>query len=121
MLSVFRDARWGRVAESYGEDPLLVSRLAVACVNGAQGRGYGRFEKDKIIAIPRHFVADGEPWAGVIGEGFETSQPTLREIHMLPFQAAVKSARSGAIMLADHASDCTAMEVDYVLIYRKKP
>ena len=93
MLAVFRDARWGRVAESYGEDPLLVSRLAVAYVNGAQERGYGRFEKDKIIAMPKHFVADGEPWAGVIGEGFETSQPTLREIHMPPFQAAVKLAR----------------------------
>ena len=121
MLAVFRDARWGRVAESDGEDPLLVSRLAVACVNGAQGRGNVRFEKDKIIAMPKHFVADGEPWAGVIGEGFETSQPTLREIHMPPFPAAVKLARRGAIMLAHHASDCTAMEVDYVRIYRKKP
>jgi beta-glucosidase len=73
------------------------------------------------ITMPKHCVADGEPWAGVIGEGFEISQPTLREIHMPPFQAAVKLARRGAIMLSHHASDCTAMEVDYVRIYRKKP
>ena len=103
MLATSRDPRWGRVEESYGEDPLLVSRLAVAYINGAQGEGDARFTKDKVITTPKHFVADGEPWAGANGEGFETSERTLREIHLQPFEAAVKLAHTGSIMPAHHA------------------
>jgi beta-glucosidase len=103
MLAVSRDARWGRVEESYGEDPLLVTRMALAYIHGAQGRGEALFGKDKIITTPKHFVADGEPWAGANGEGFETSERTLREVHMPPFEAAVKIARTGSIMPAHHA------------------
>ena len=103
MLGVARDARWGRVEETYGEDPLLVTRMAVAYIEGVQGKGAERFGKDRIIATPKHFVADGEPWAGANGEGFETSDRVLREIHMPPFEAAVKIARTGSIMPAHHA------------------
>ena len=103
MLAVSRDSRWGRVEESYGEDPLLVTRMAVAYINGAQGKGQAQFTRDKIITTPKHFVADGEPWAGANGEGFETSERTLREIHMPPFEAAVKVAHTGSIMPAHHA------------------
>jgi len=103
MLGIARDPRWGRVEETYGEDPLLVSRMAVAYIEGVQGTGEGRFGKDKIIATPKHFVADGEPWAGANGEGFETSDRVLREIHMPPFEAAVKTARTGSIMPAHHS------------------
>lgn len=103
MLGVSRDPRWGRVEETYGEDPLLVTRMAVAYIEGVQGKGAERFGKDRIIATPKHFVADGEPWAGANGEGFETSDRVLREIHMPPFEAAVKIARTGSIMPAHHA------------------
>lgn len=103
MLAVSRDARWGRVEESYGEDPLLVSRMAVAYIQGAQGKGDSRFGRDQVITTPKHMVADGEPWSGANGEGFETSERTLREIHMPPFEAAVKLARTGSIMPAHHA------------------
>ena len=79
------------------------ARMALAYIQGAQGKGDARFGKDKIITTPKHFVADGEPWAGANGEGFETSERTLREIHMPPFEAAVKIARTGSIMPAHHA------------------
>lgn len=103
MLAVSRDARWGRVEESYGEDPLLVSRLAVAYIQGAQGKGTASFGRENVITTPKHMVADGEPWSGANGEGFETSERTLREIHMPPFEAAVKIARTGSVMPAHHA------------------
>ena len=103
MLAIARDPRWGRVEESYGEDPLLVTRMAVAYINGAQGAGDARFTRNKVITTPKHFVADGEPWAGANGEGFETSERTLREIHLPPFEAAVKIAHTGSIMPAHHA------------------
>ncbi len=103
MLAIARDPRWGRVEESYGEDPFLVTRMAVAYVRGVQGTGDERFGRDRIIATPKHFVADGEPWSGANGEGFETSERNLREIHFPPFEAAVKEACAGSIMPAHHA------------------
>jgi len=103
MLGLARDPRWGRVEESYGEDPYLVSRDGVAYINGMQGRGADRFGPDHIIATAKHFVGDGEPFAGENGEDWETSDRVLREIYFPPFEAAVKEAGVGAIMPAHHA------------------
>jgi len=103
MLAVSRDPRWGRVEESYGEDPLLVTRMAVAYIQGAQGKGDAMFGREKVITTPKHMLADGEPWSGANGEGFETSDRNLREIHMPPFEAAVRTARTGSVMPAHHA------------------
>jgi beta-glucosidase len=103
MLAVSRDPRWGRVEESFGEDPLLVTRMGVAYVQGVQGTGSGRFGPDRIIATPKHFVADGEPWSGANGEGFETSERNLRENHLPPFEAVIRTARAGSLMPAHHA------------------
>ena len=61
MLGLARDPRWGRVEETYGEDPYLVSRMGVAYIEGVQGVGAERFGPDKVIATPKHLVADGEP------------------------------------------------------------
>jgi beta-glucosidase len=103
MLGLARDPRWGRVEESYGEDPYLVSRDGVAYINGMQGEGTNRFGPDKVIATPKHFVADGEPFAGENGEDLETSDRVLREIYLPPFEAAIKEAHAGSIMPAHHA------------------
>ena len=103
MLGLARDPRWGRIEESYGEDPYLVSRLGVAYIANLQGIGKERFGKEKIIATPKHFVADGEPWAGANGEDFEVSERVLREVFMQPFEAAVKEAMTGSLMPAHHA------------------
>jgi len=103
MLGLARDPRWGRVEESYGEDPYLASRLGVAYIEGLQGTGADRFGPDRIFATPKHFVADGEPWAGANGEDYEISERVLREVYMQPFEAAVKVARAESIMPAHHA------------------
>jgi beta-glucosidase len=103
MLGIARDPRWGRVEESYGEDPYLVSRDGVAFINGLQGTGADRFSSNHVIATPKHFVADGEPFGGENGEDIETSDRVLREIYFAPFEAAVKEAHAGAIMPAHHA------------------
>ena len=103
MLGLARDPRWGRIEESYGEDPYAVSRIAVSYISNLQGLGSERFGKEKMIATPKHFVADGEPWAGSNGEDFEISERVLREVFMQPFEAAVKEAMTGSIMPAHHA------------------
>lgn len=103
MLGLARDPRWGRVEESYGEDPYLTSQLGVAYIEGLQGVGAERFGPDRIFATPKHFVADGEPWAGANGEDYEISERVLREVYMQPFEAAVKVAHAESIMPAHHA------------------
>jgi beta-glucosidase len=102
MLGIARDPRWGRVEECYGEDPYLVTQIGVAYIEGLQGMGPDRLGRDHIIATPKHFLADGEPWAGDNGESFDTSDRILREIFMPPFEAAVEIARTESIMPAHH-------------------
>jgi beta-glucosidase len=103
MLGLARDPRWGRVEESYGEDPYLTTQLGVAYIEGLQGMGADRFGPDRIFATPKHFVADGEPWAGANGEDYEISERVLREVYMPPFEAAVKIAKTESVMPAHHA------------------
>lgn len=103
MLALARDPRWGRVEESYGEDPYLVSRMGVAFINGVQGTESDRFGPDHMICTPKHFVADGESLRGGNAEMVEISETTLRETAMIPFEAAVREAHTGSIMPAHHA------------------
>ena len=103
MLGVVRDARWGRFEEGYAEDPYLVSRIGVAFINGLQGRGQQRFDRNHVMATAKHFVADGEPLLGANGAAVEMSLRTLHEIHLAPFKAAVQEAHVAAIMPAHHS------------------
>lgn len=103
MLGIARDPRWGRIEESYGEDPYLVSRMGVAFIKSLQGTGEQRFDEDHIIATAKHFIADGEPIAGLNGSAYDVSERTLHEIHLPPFKAAVEEAHVGSIMPAHHS------------------
>jgi len=102
MLGLGQDPRWGRVEESYGEDPYLVSRMGVAYVFGVQGRGAERFDRNHVIACAKHFAADGCPLGGQNGGAMEISERQLRETHLRPFEAVVKEAGLGGIMPAHH-------------------
>jgi beta-glucosidase len=112
MLGVLRDARWGRFEEGYGEDPYLVSRIGVAFINGLQGRGAMRFDKNHVVATAKHFVADGEPLLGENGAAVEISLRSLHEIHLAPFRAAVEEAHVGAIMPAHHSLNGTPCHIN---------
>ena len=103
MLALAQDARWGRVEESFGEDPFLVSRMGVATILGLQGRGSERLDRNHIIATAKHFAADGQPMSGQNAGSFEISERLLRETHLLPFEAAVKEAHVASIMPAHHS------------------
>jgi len=96
VINIARDVRWGRVEETYGEDPLLASRLAVAFVRA--------FEKRGVIATPKHFVAN-------VGAGGRDSYPIadgeryLREIDFPPFLAALREGGARSIMTAYNSWD----------------
>ncbi len=94
MLDVVRDPRWGRVAESFGEDTLLASRMGAAMVQGYQGEG--------LAACAKHFVGYGAAQGG--RDYAETAIPPrqLRDVYLPPFEAAV---RAGALTLMTGFND----------------
>ena len=63
VVDVARDPRWGRVEETFGEDPYLVSRMGIAAVRGFQGDATFR-DKTRVIATLKHFAAHGQPEVG---------------------------------------------------------
>ena len=101
-IGVLRDPRWGRTDETYGEDPYLVSRMAVAYINGLQGKGDTFLDENHIIATAKHFIADAQPDGGRNGAAMDVSDRVLREVFLPPYEAAIKEAHVGAIMPAHH-------------------
>lgn len=97
MLDIGRDARWGRVCEGSGEDPWLGAQMAVAVVKGFQGDDLSA--PDKLVACAKHYVGYGSAEGGRDYENGEISEPTLRNIYLPPFQAAVQ-AGVGTLMSA---------------------
>ncbi|UMB54118.1 glycoside hydrolase family 3 C-terminal domain-containing protein [Lutibacter sp. A64] len=92
------DARYGRVEESYGEDPYLVSRMGVAFIQGLQGEGDEQFDENHVIATAKHFVGYPENRRGINGGFSDMSERRLREVYLPPFEAAVKEAQVGSVM-----------------------
>lgn len=92
------DARYGRVEESYGEDPYLVSRMGVAFIQGLQGMGDERFDENHILATAKHFVGYPENRRGINSGFSDMSERRLREVYLPPFEAAVKEAHIGCVM-----------------------
>src|SRR5918996_453467 len=99
MLDVARDPRWGRIAESPGEDPWLATRLAQAKVRGFQGSDLAA--ADSVAATAKHLAAYGAVTAGREYAAVDISERSLHEIYLPPFRAAV-AAGVAAIMPAFH-------------------
>jgi len=86
-IDIARDARWGRVGETFGEDTFLVSEMGVAVINGLQ---QGDFIGDnKVLATAKHFVAGGDPVNGLNLSPMDLSIRSLRGDHFPPFKRAI--------------------------------
>ena len=92
------DPRYGRVEESYGEDPYLVSRMGVAFIEGLQGTGDEQFDENHLIATAKHFIGYPENRRGINGGFSDMSERRLREVYLPPFEAAIKEAKVGSVM-----------------------
>lgn len=97
VVDVARDPRWGRVEETFGEDPFLVSEMGKAAVRGFQGDASFK-GKDKVIATLKHFAAHGEPESGMNCGPVNVSERVLRETFLKPFKEAVQDAGVVSIM-----------------------
>lgn len=101
VLDIPRDPRWGRIEETFGEDPYLVSRMAESYIRGLQGDDW----KDGIIATAKHFTAYGISEGGRNLGPARVSERELREVFLFPFEVAVRSANVGSLMNAYHEID----------------
>ncbi len=97
VVDVVREPRWGRVEETYGEDPYLVSRLGIAAVKGFQGDGKFR-DKKHLIATLKHFVGHGQPESGMNCAPANVSMRVLRETFLFPFKEVLKHAGALSVM-----------------------
>ena len=103
-LDLGRDPRWGRTEETYGEDPYLVSRMAVAVIKALQGHG-PTVDNQHVIATAKHFAAHGQPEAGTNVGPANFSERTLRETFFTSFEAAVKEAGVMSVMASYNEID----------------
>ena len=104
VVDVARDARWGRVEETYGEDPYLVSRLGIAAVRGFQGDASFK-DKKRLIATLKHFVAHGQPESGMNCAPANVSLRVLRETFLFPFREAIEKGGAISVMASYNEVD----------------
>lgn len=97
VLDVARELRWGRVEETYGEDPFMIAEMAKAFVNGYQSEG--------VLAMPKHFVAHGSPSGGLNCASVAGGPREFRSIYLYPFRRVIAECKPGAIMSCYSAYD----------------
>ena len=86
-VDVLRDPRWGRVGETFGEDPLLVGNFGVEMIMGLQSDDFSG--PNNVIACAKHFIAGSEPVNGLNVSPMDISERSMREIYLKPFKKAV--------------------------------
>ena len=113
------DPRYGRVEECYSEDPFLVKQMGVAFVKGLQGNPEttrNALAPGKIASMGKHFVAYSVTEAGINLSPAPIGERRLRELHLYPFEGAVKEANIYAIMPGYHEVDGIPMHINRWLL-----
>src|SRR5271168_2730605 len=101
-INIFRDPRWGRGQETYGEDPYLTSRLGVAFVESMQGNDPKYF---KVIATPKHYAVHSGPESLRHQFNVDVSPYDLEDTYLPAFRATITEAKAESIMCAYNSID----------------
>ncbi|MGZ3305561.1 MAG: glycoside hydrolase family 3 C-terminal domain-containing protein [Asticcacaulis sp.] len=105
-INIFRDPRWGRGQETYGEDPTLTGAMAVAFIHGIQGDDPLHY---KGVATPKHFVVHSGPEATRHSVNIDVSPFDLADTYTPAFRAAITQGKADSLMCAYNAVDGAAM------------
>jgi beta-glucosidase len=106
VVDVARDPRWGRIEETFGEDPYLVGEMGVAAVEGLQGTSKATtLGPDKVFATLKHLTGHGQPESGTNVGPANISERTLREYFFPPFEQVVKRTGIQAVMASYNEID----------------
>jgi len=112
VLDVARDARWGRVEETFGEDPYLVSQMGIGYVRGLQSDSLA----EGVLATGKHFLGHSFSEGGMNCAPVRVGPRELREVFALPFEAAIRKAGMGAVMNAYHELDGLPVGADRAVL-----
>jgi beta-glucosidase len=104
VVDIARDPRWGRIEETYGEDPVLVSEMGLAAIRGFQGTTLP-LKPDKVMVTLKHMTGHGQPENGTNVGPANISERTLRENFFPPFERAVKELPVQAVMASYNEID----------------
>ncbi len=116
VLDVSRDARWGRLEETFGEDPYLIGEMAIAYINGLQGKNR------QPLATLKHFIGHSGSEGGRNHAPLHSGMNELLNTYGLPFEKVLKHTAVGGVMPAYHDIDgipCTS-NVELVVDLLKK-
>jgi len=94
VLDIARDPRWGRVEETFGEDPYLVASLGTAYVRGLQGESL----QDGVLATVKHFAGYGASEGGMNMAPARIPERELREVYLFPFECAIRVGGAQSVM-----------------------
>ena len=97
VFDIARELRWGRVEDSYGEDPFLISEMGIGFVKG--------YQKHQITCTPKHFVAHGTPAGGLNCAFVSGGEREFRSIYLYPFARVIKETNPLCIMSCYSAYD----------------
>ena len=101
-INIFRDPRWGRGQETYGEDPYLTARIGVAFVKGLQGEDPVYY---RTVATPKHYAVHSGPEAGRHRDNINPSRYDLEDTYLPAFRATITEGKAMSIMCAYNAID----------------
>jgi len=104
VVDVARDPRWGRIEETFGEDPYLVSEMGLAAIRGFQGTKLP-LPSDKVMVTLKHLTGHGQPESGTNVGPAQISERTLRENFFPPFERAVKELPVRSVMASYNEID----------------
>lgn len=97
VVDVAREPRWGRIEETYGEDPHVCGEMGKAAILGFAGAD-PKLGKDKVFVTLKHMTGHGQPESGTNIGPAEVSERTLREEFFPPFEKAIKESNVGCVM-----------------------
>ncbi|HVG27276.1 MAG TPA: glycoside hydrolase family 3 C-terminal domain-containing protein [Acidobacteriaceae bacterium] len=101
-INIFRDPRWGRGQETYGEDPFLTARMGVAFVTGMQGDDPNYF---RVVSTPKHYAVHSGPESTRHEANVEVSPHDLEDTYLPAFRATITEAHAQSVMCAYNAID----------------
>lgn len=97
VLDIARELRWGRIEETFGEDPFLIAEMGIAFVRG--------YQKYAITCMPKHFVAHGTPSGGLNCASVSGGERDLRSLYLYPFRRVIAETNPWAVMSCYSAYD----------------
>ncbi len=112
-INIFRDPRWGRGQETYGEDPFLTGRMGVAFVTGLQGDDPKYY---RVISTPKHFAVHSGPEPSRHNMNVQVSKHDMEDTYLPAFRAAVTEGKAESVMCAyNRVNDQPACANDFLL------